>query len=122
MGTPVISLVGEAHMSRVGLSILTRLGLEFFAASTPDEYVSKATALAANPDALAKIRAQVRARMAVSPLCNRDLFAKNIEQAYRKMWHGYCSSKEVETEQIAPQQDTDCKPQRSSDRVVNILE
>ncbi len=122
MGVPVISLVGEAHMSRVGLSILTRVGLEFFAASTPDEYVSKATALAANPAALAKIRAQVRARMAVSPLCNRDLFAKNIEKAYRRMWHDYCRSKGIEMKQIASRQDTDCKPQKYSDRMVNILE
>jgi len=90
MGVPVISLVGEHHMSRVGLSILTRLGLEFFAASTPNEYVSKACALAAKPDALAKIRASMRERMAYSPLCNRDLFTHNIEQAYRKMWHRWC--------------------------------
>jgi predicted O-linked N-acetylglucosamine transferase (SPINDLY family) len=90
MGVPVISLVGEHHMSRVGLSLLTRLGLEFFAASTPDEYVSKACALAAKPQALAKIRASMRERMAYSPLCNRDLFTHNIEQAYRKMWHRWC--------------------------------
>jgi predicted O-linked N-acetylglucosamine transferase (SPINDLY family) len=122
MGVPVITLVGEAHMSRVSLSILTRLGLEFFAASTPDEYVSKATALAANPEALAKIHAQVRARMAFSPLCNKELFTRNIEQAYRQMWHDYCSSKESEMNQVASRQDTDCKLQRSSDRVVNILE
>lgn len=91
MGVPVISLAGEHHMSRVGLSILTRLGLEFFAASTPDEYVAKTAALAANPDALAKIRASMRTRMAVSPLCNKDKFAENIEQAYRKMWRRWCA-------------------------------
>jgi predicted O-linked N-acetylglucosamine transferase (SPINDLY family) len=90
MGVPVISLVGEHHMSRVGLSILTRLGLEFFAASKPDEYVAKACALAAKPDALAKIRASMRMRMACSPLCNRDIFARNIEKAYREMWHRWC--------------------------------
>ena len=56
MGVPVISLVGESHMSRVSLSILRHLGLEFFAASTPDEYVKKASALAAKSDALAKVR------------------------------------------------------------------
>lgn len=104
MGVPVISLTGEHHMSRVGLSILTRLGLEFFAASTPDEYVSKATVLAAKPDALAKIRAQVRARMAASTLCNRDLFTKNIEQAYRTMWYKWCKSKgvDVPSEELRP--------------------
>ena len=105
MGVPVISLVGEHHMSRVGLSILTRLGLEFFAASTPDEYVSKATALAAKPDALAKIRAQLRARIAACTLCNRELFTKNIEQAYRTMWHKWCKTQGVDISSAELKQD-----------------
>ena len=92
MGVPVVSLVGESHMSRVGLSILTRLGLEFFAASTPDEYVSKATALAAKPDALAKIRCAMRARIAKSGLCYAMGFAADVEAAYRKMWHTWCKT------------------------------
>lgn len=95
MGVPVISLVGRHHFSRVGLSILSSLGLEFFAASTPNEYVLKATALAEKPDALAKIRSSMRARMAASTLCNSDLFAGNIEQAYRKMWRCWCKSRVV---------------------------
>jgi len=82
MGVPAISLVVEHHMSRVGLSILIRLGLEFFTALKPDEYVLKASALAAKTEALAKIRASMRARMAVSPLCNRDRFTVNIKQEY----------------------------------------
>jgi predicted SAM-dependent methyltransferase len=105
MGVPVISLIGEHHMSRVGLNILTRLGLEFFAASTPDEYVSKATALAAKPDALAKIRAQLRARMAASTLCNRELFTKNIEQGYRTMWHKWCKTQGVDVSSAELKQD-----------------
>jgi predicted O-linked N-acetylglucosamine transferase (SPINDLY family) len=92
MGVPVVSLAGEHHFSRVGLSILSCTGLEFFAASTPDEYVAKACALAAKPDALAKIRASMRARMAGSSLCNIKLFAQDIEQAYRKMWQQWCHS------------------------------
>jgi len=95
MGVPVVTLVGQQHMSRVGLSILTRLGLEFFAASTPDEYVAKATALAAKVDSLAKIRASMRMRMATSPLCNRDRFAENIEQAYRQMWQRWCRRRDI---------------------------
>ncbi len=96
MGVPVISLVGDHHMSRVGLSILTSVGLEFFAASTAEEYVAKATVLAAKPDALAKIRASMRDRMAPSPLCNRSLFTRSIEQAYRKMWHQWCNNQGVD--------------------------
>ena len=90
MGVPVISLVGECHASRVGLSILTRLGLEFFAASTPQEYVAKATALATNLPALARIRRTMRARIASSGLCHAKGFARQIEAAYRKMWYRWC--------------------------------
>ena len=90
MGVPVITLAGEHHISRVGRSIMTRLGLDFFVASTPDEYVAKAVALAAKPDALAKIRSNMRMRMAASPLCNKVEFAENIENAYRQMWYRWC--------------------------------
>jgi len=95
MGVPVISLVGQHHFSRVGLSILNSVGLEFFATSTPDEYASKASALAAKPEALAKIRCSTRNRMAASTLCDKNLFARNIEQAYKDMWRHWCQSRGV---------------------------
>jgi len=90
MGVPVVSLVGLCHASRVGLSILTRVGLEFFAASTRPEYVAKAAALAANLPALAQIRASMRARIATSGLCHARAFARTVEHAYRRMWHQWC--------------------------------
>ncbi len=92
MGVPTISLVGEHHASRVGLSILSRVGLEFFAASSPDEYIAKATSLARKPEALAAIRASMRQRMAAGPLCNAKAFARDLETAYRKMWYKWCQS------------------------------
>ncbi|MCP4260144.1 MAG: tetratricopeptide repeat protein [Planctomycetes bacterium] len=90
MGVPVISLVGELHVSRVGLSILTRIGLEFFAASTSKEYVAKATALANNRQALEKLRASMRERMNSSILRDAKKFASGVETAYRKMWQQWC--------------------------------
>ncbi len=90
MGVPVISLVGELHVSRFGLSILTRIGLEFFAASTPKEYIAKATALANNRQALENLRASMRERMNSSILCDAKKFASGVETAYRKMWLQWC--------------------------------
>ena len=90
MGVPLVTLVGKQHMSRVGLSILSRLGLEFFAASTPEEYVAKATSLANNVEALGRIRSSLRDRMATSELCNAKSLAQNVEQAYRTMWRRWC--------------------------------
>lgn len=93
MGVPAISLVGKhGFLSRMGLSILSRVGMEFFAASTAREYVAKATALANNLPSLAKIRASMRQRMACSTLRDAKVFARDLEQAYRKMWHRWCRS------------------------------
>ena len=96
MGVAVLSLVGEHHMSRVGLSILKQLDMEFFAARTPDEYVSKAVALAAKPESLDKIRMSMRNRLGASSLCNNLGFAIKVENAYREMWHEYCGRHGVE--------------------------
>jgi protein O-GlcNAc transferase len=93
MGVPVISLVGQSHCSRAGLSILTRVGLEFFAAATPQEYVAKATSLAANLPALGRIRTSMRARIAASGLCYAKGFAHGVEAAYREMWRRWCRSR-----------------------------
>ena len=93
MGVPTVSLVGKCHASRVGLSILACLGLEFFAASSPKEYVARATALAANRPALAQIRSSMRARIAASGLCHAKGFADQVETAYRQMWRRWCQAR-----------------------------
>jgi predicted O-linked N-acetylglucosamine transferase (SPINDLY family) len=93
MGVPVVSLTGQTHASRVGLDILSRLDLQFFAAHTEAEYMNKAIALASNPEALTDIRATMRQRLAASPLCNYRLITSDIENAYRKMWRKHCHSR-----------------------------
>ena len=90
MGVPVISQVGQHHASRVGLSILSQVGLGSLAAASSEEYVAKATALAGNPEDLEKIRASMRPRMMASPLCHAKTFAQTVESAYRRMWHTWC--------------------------------
>jgi len=95
MGVPTISLFGESFASRLGLSLLKSVGLEFFAAETAEEYVAKATALAQNHQSLVKIRASMRERMLSSRLCNSKNFASGLENAYRKMWHRWCKSRGV---------------------------
>lgn len=90
MGVPIVTLVGEHHFSRVGLSLLSAVGLDYFAAKTEDEYVAKATVLAAKPEALTKIRNTIRQRMLISPLANPRMQTRNIENAYREMWRRWC--------------------------------
>ncbi len=101
MGVPVVSLIGEHHASRVGFSILSQVGLEFFAVSTPQDYVAKATALAQNLEALVKIRGSMRQRMTESALCDTKAFAAHVEVAYRKMWHRWCRRRGNPGEQLS---------------------
>lgn len=103
MGVPIVSLVGKnSLLSRSGLSILSRIGLEFFAAATPSEFVAKATAFAQNLSALSKIRASLRNRMSAGSLCDAKGYAESLEEAYRKMWHRWCKSRGVDVHQKQP--------------------
>jgi predicted O-linked N-acetylglucosamine transferase (SPINDLY family) len=96
MGVPIVSLVGSSgFLSRVGLSILSRVGLESFAVLTPTEYVEKAVSLAENLETLAEIRASMRERMTAGVLCDAKTFARSVEAAYRKMWHRWCQCRNV---------------------------
>jgi len=90
MGVPVISLAGDRHASRVGLDLLTRVGLPEFAAENLDAYVAAAVELAANPARLVTVRSDLRGQMARSPLCDAVRFARELEAAYRTMWGAYC--------------------------------
>jgi len=102
MGVPIISLVGKHNsLARMGLSILSRMGMEFFAASTCDEYVAKATALAQDLPSLAKLRASMRQRMACSTLLDARAFSRDLENAYRKMWRRWCRSQAVSVSEVS---------------------
>lgn len=92
MGVPVITLVGPVHAGRVGASLLNNAGLTDWVAETSERYVAIASDKARDLAGLAALRAGLRARLAVSPLCNGKTFASKIEAAYRDMWRVWCAS------------------------------
>lgn len=83
VGVPVISLHGRNGVSRSGLSLLGSLGLGELVASTPDQYVEIAVALAGDLPRLEQLRASLRARFEQSSLRDEKRFAVEIE----KLWH-----------------------------------
>jgi len=93
MGVPVISLTGQVIVSRIGLTLLQRVGLDYFAAVSPDDYVSKAVALAQNLEALGKIRMSLRPRMMSSSLLDATRFVDELDKGYREMWRQWCYSR-----------------------------
>ena len=92
MGVPVISLMGERFIGRMGGALSTHAGLEDLVADTPEEYVAKAAALAGDIPRLKELRAGLRRRIGESPICDGKAFAANMEQAYQEMWDARTSN------------------------------
>jgi predicted O-linked N-acetylglucosamine transferase (SPINDLY family) len=92
MGVPVLTLAGAMSYSRFGVTLLSTLGLDGLIAPTPEAYVAKAVELANQRRELAALRAELRARMTASALCDAKAFARGVEQAYRLMWRRWCRS------------------------------
>jgi predicted O-linked N-acetylglucosamine transferase (SPINDLY family) len=90
MGVPVVSLEGTLHAGRVGLSLLSAMGMRDLVASSTDDYVSIATRLASDTPRLDTLRQTLRMRMLASPLCDAPKYARRLEGAFRQMWREYC--------------------------------
>ena len=85
MGVPVVTLAGRTHVSRVGASLLSQLGLSSHVASNITDYRETCKRLAADIPHLTALRSELRARMRKSPLCNSPQFVRRLEEAYMTM-------------------------------------
>ncbi len=92
MGVPVVTWTGHTISSRLAAASLTTLGLTDFIASDRDNYVSLAVAKAADIDALVRLRATLRGRLANSVIGDPSRYARAVEAAYRNMWQRWCAS------------------------------
>ncbi|MFQ5545679.1 MAG: FkbM family methyltransferase, partial [Acidiferrobacterales bacterium] len=90
MGVPVIVLAGTTHAARVGVSLLSSVGLPELIADTPEAYVALAISLAGDLDRLQQLRAELRAKVARSPVTDETRFTRALEGVYRNVWHGWC--------------------------------
>ncbi len=92
MGLPVVALAGSCFAGRVGASLLSAVGLPELIAADADAYVRIAAGLAADRPRLAGLRAGLRDRVAASPLCRPEDYARAVEQAYRETWRRCCGA------------------------------
>jgi len=135
MGVPVLTLAGNTHVSRVGVSLLTNLGLPGLVASTPEEYIRKAVAMSADLGKLGALRRTLRPRMVASPLMQVETFTQNLENEYRRMC-GYSATvratdsvvtaKQEDGQKIAIAQAEDCikagRTEEATEIFTHILE
>jgi protein O-GlcNAc transferase len=92
MGVPVITLSGATAVGRGGRSILSNLGLTELIGLDPGQYAQIAIELASDRDRMLTLRSGLRARMLASPLLDAVGFARDVEAAYRMMWHKWCAT------------------------------
>ena len=91
LGLPVVTFPGERFASRHSFSHISNVGLTETIADSWDQYRSIAVKLASDLPRLAEIRGSLRAMTASSPLCDADLFVRDLEVGFRHMWHEWLS-------------------------------
>jgi protein O-GlcNAc transferase len=92
MGVPVITHPGERYAGRHAMSHLGQAGLHDWICADAEAYVARAATAAADLEALAALRASLRARLAASPLLDGAGFTQRLEQLYRRLWRDRCEA------------------------------
>ena len=85
MGVPVITLAGNTHAGRVGVSLLSQAGYHEWATSDTENYIRIAVDMAGDIKRLGETRKEMRSKVEGSLLCNAKLFSDSVEDAYRCM-------------------------------------
>lgn len=93
MGVPVVTLAGDLHLSRVGVSINTNAGLGELIGQNEDEYIKIAVELAKAHDQISDYNSNLRDRFLNSVVCDPVTFTQNLEAAYRQMYRRWIDSK-----------------------------
>ncbi len=91
MGVPVVAKLGRGAASRAAGGILTAAGLPDWVADDDDGYIRIAKTFAAQPDLLAKLRAELPGMVARSPAGDVANYTRCVETAYRQFWRDYCA-------------------------------
>ena len=86
MGVPVITLAGTYHASRVGVSILSQIGLSEWIAYHPNEFIQKSVHLAERSEDRQYIRKHLRKRLLQSDLCQGKKFVRSLESLYLRLF------------------------------------
>ena len=95
MGTPVVTLRGEAPTNRASASILTAIGLNDWIAESPDHYLAIARRQAQDIPALERLRSTLRNHTAASPIGNARHYVRTVETIYRNLWRRWCTAQDA---------------------------
>jgi predicted O-linked N-acetylglucosamine transferase (SPINDLY family) len=96
-GLPVLTCQGEAFAGRVAASLLHAIGLPELVTDSLAEYESRTLELARDRSTLAALKAKLAAHRHTHPLFDMDLFTRNLESAYTRMWENHRAGRPPES-------------------------
>ena len=94
MGVPVITLAGDRHAARVGVSLLNAVGLPEFIAKNREEFATLASRIACDRGRLSELRMNLRDMMRASPLTDSEGWAGRLYGAIRDAWRTRCAQQD----------------------------
>ena len=89
MGLPLLTIKGDSFNSREAANIVNAVNLPEMVTSSQEEYELLAIELANNPKKFSIIKEKLVDNLSTAPLYNTDLFARNIESAFKTMFERY---------------------------------
>ncbi len=91
MGVPTLTLAGKNAAGRQGCVLHGHTALEAFVAADAQDFVRRGLWWAGNLEALAGVRANLRARFLESALGRPEVVTAGLEKALRHMWQRWCA-------------------------------
>jgi predicted O-linked N-acetylglucosamine transferase (SPINDLY family) len=86
-GVPLLSLTGNSHASRVGMSLMHAAGLDEWIADSIDAYIALAKSMSQRTSYLDNLRQSLPTKLAASPLGNTRQFATDMTKIWESAWY-----------------------------------
>lgn len=107
MGVPVITLPSDRLASRQTTCFYANMGVEGFVATSREDYIARAVALAGDPERLRETRKTLPDALLAAPFTDSRKFTASLERAYRMMWRRYAAGEKpapltIEAEEARP--------------------
>jgi len=91
MGVPVITLPSDRLASRQTACFYANMGVEGFVATSRQDYIDRAVALANDPERLREARKMLPDALIAAPFTDSAKFTARLEDAYRAMWRKFAA-------------------------------
>jgi protein O-GlcNAc transferase len=89
MGLPVVTWLGQSFAGRVAASLLRAVGMPDLVTDNLEDYERLVLRIAREPTLLQELRERLQRNRVSHPLFDADLYRRNLEAAYVRMWEAW---------------------------------